>query len=67
MYNLVDCAERILVAQRNVMEEELVVTVAQGQLQGFRNKFRGNREYVSFLGVPYAEPPLGPLRFKVRK
>ncbi|HLK41500.1 MAG TPA: carboxylesterase/lipase family protein [Polyangiaceae bacterium] len=36
-----------------------VVTVAQGQLQG-----RVDGKVFAYLGIPYAKPPVGPLRWK---
>lgn len=41
------------------------VTVAQGTLKGqVRTAYDGTK-YYSFEGIPYAKPPVGPLRFKV--
>lgn len=42
------------------------VHVSEGILEGeaVENEFGGR--YFSFKGIPYAEPPLGNLRFKVR-
>ncbi|XP_026749626.1 juvenile hormone esterase-like [Galleria mellonella] len=41
-----------------------IVTVAQGQLKGsVRNHLDGS-SYYSFKGIPYAQPPVGKLRFK---
>lgn len=48
------------------MSEAPVVNVEEGALQG---KFITNdfgKSFYSFLGIPYAKPPLGSLRFKVR-
>ena len=44
----------------------LIVEVSQGKLQGKESKsiLNGNT-YYSFLGIPYAKPPIGDLRFKV--
>lgn len=41
------------------------VNVANGILEGelLENDYGG--KYYSFKGIPYAEPPLGDLRFKV--
>ncbi|XP_017002254.2 esterase B1 [Drosophila takahashii] len=40
------------------------VPVKQGVVVGNQKKLANGLEYNSFLGVPYAEPPLGELRFR---
>lgn len=46
--------------------EEPLVTINQGSLKGkVTNTYKG-REIYSFTGIPYAKPPLGPLRFEVK-
>ncbi|KAF5299080.1 hypothetical protein FQR65_LT09438 [Abscondita terminalis] len=41
-----------------------VVTVKNGKLRGkVANNYDGD-EYYSFQGIPYAKPPIGPLRFR---
>ncbi|CAH2237117.1 jg24456 [Pararge aegeria aegeria] len=40
------------------------VTVSEGTLRGSKVKTDSGVEYYEFLGVPYAKPPLGNLRFK---
>jgi hypothetical protein len=42
----------------------LVITQS-GKVQGTSETSFESREYWSFRGIPYAEPPLGQLRFKV--
>ncbi|XP_063235046.1 carboxylic ester hydrolase-like, partial [Bacillus rossius redtenbacheri] len=41
-----------------------VVTISQGSLRGVAATTRDNTTYHKFLGIPYAQPPVGPLRFK---
>jgi len=36
-----------------------------GRLKGFTTFSRDGKEFYEFLGVPYAAPPVGPLRFQV--
>lgn len=43
---------------------DLIVRVEQGLLKGQQIESAENGSYVSFKGVPYAKPPIGPLRFK---
>ncbi|XP_022229276.2 juvenile hormone esterase [Drosophila obscura] len=40
------------------------IPVKQGIVVGQQQKLPGGLEYNSFLGVPYAEPPVGNLRFR---
>lgn len=47
---------------------EMAVTIGQGTLLGLQQKTQLlNNPYISFLGVPYAKPPIDDLRFKVRQ
>ena len=41
------------------------IRLPQGQLRGRTFKTSTGKEYFAFLGIPYAVPPVGPLRFKV--
>lgn len=47
--------------------EKPQVTVQQGILEGIALKTESGFSYNGFLGVPYAKPPIGNLRFKVNK
>ncbi|XP_049958532.1 cholinesterase-like isoform X2 [Schistocerca serialis cubense] len=47
-----------------VKAEDVLVTVEQGTLQGKTATGVYNTSYTAFLGIPYAVPPLGELRFK---
>ena len=42
-----------------------VVTVLQGKMRGTKMTSRNGKTFYAFLGIPYATPPVGPLRFKV--
>lgn len=42
-----------------------IVHISSGDIQGSINKTWTNKEYMQFRGIPYAEPPVGDLRFKV--
>lgn len=41
------------------------IRLPQGQLRGRTFKTSTGKEYFAFLGIPYAVPPVGSLRFKV--
>ncbi|XP_049809624.1 cholinesterase-like isoform X1 [Schistocerca nitens] len=47
-----------------VKAEDVLVAVQQGTLQGKTATGVYNTSYTAFLGIPYAVPPLGELRFK---
>jgi hypothetical protein len=42
-----------------------VVTTKTGQVHGIVSVSRGGRKFYEFLGIPYALPPVGELRFEV--
>lgn len=44
-----------------------IVKIAQGELRGVEVTSSSGTKYCSFLGIPYAEPPIGKLRFKVKR
>ena len=46
---------------------KMLVEVTEGKLKGEKLKnILTSEEYYSFKGIPFAKPPVGPLRFKVR-
>lgn len=42
-----------------------IVTTCQGNMRGTTMTSRNGRTFYAFLGIPYAAPPVGALRFKV--
>lgn len=47
-------------------EDKLKVTIpALGQLMGSEMSSASGRKFQAFRGIPFAEPPVGDLRFKV--
>ncbi len=44
-------------------EEPIISVESQGQVQGLQWLSYENRPYYAFLKIPYAEPPIGELRF----
>lgn len=46
---------------------DVIVRTSNGRVQGERLKtLFDDKTYYSFKGIPYAEPPVGDLRFKVK-
>lgn len=41
------------------------VNLYQGAVRGRQMRTENEKEFYGFLGIPYALPPTGPLRFKV--
>ena len=49
----------------SVFCDEDIIQLQQGHLRGHRLTTRKGREIFAFQGIPYAQPPVGELRFKV--
>ena len=45
--------------------ETITVTCKSGSVRGFSGKSRDGRDFYSWLGIPYAQPPVKELRFAV--
>lgn len=45
--------------------DDVIVHVKQGSLKGKIGTDYDGKKYYGFLGIPYAKPPIGNLRFKV--
>lgn len=50
---------------RYYQREEVIVKTKSGLVKGFKIASHYNYQYYNFLGIPYAKPPTGDLRFKV--
>lgn len=44
---------------------QLTVKLSQGLIRGVAKNLPSRGSYLCFLGIPYAEPPIGDLRFEV--
>lgn len=45
--------------------DEITVRTKSGLVKGFRIESHYDYRYLNFIGIPYAKPPVGNLRFKV--
>ena len=50
----------------NVIPEDPVVWMRDGGLRGFPIETVSGRKVLAFQGIPFAQPPVGHLRFRVR-
>ena len=55
-----------VVAVATAEQTAMLVTLKQGAILGSLEEATNGRTYYSFKSIPYARPPIGPLRFKVR-
>ena len=44
-----------------------IIEIESGKISGIIEQSFSGQEYFSYLGIPFAEPPTGNLRFKVSK
>lgn len=52
--------------RNSLFPDIIIVQTSHGPVAGYVEKdSKHDFEYVAFSGIPYAEPPIGPLRFKV--
>lgn len=50
---------------RYFYREEIVVKTKSGLVKGFKITSDFDYSYFNFIGIPYAKPPIGELRFMV--
>ncbi|ODM98998.1 Acetylcholinesterase [Orchesella cincta] len=48
----------------NYFTELVYVQTSYGRLQGFADTSRDGRKFYQFNNIPFAKPPVGPLRFQ---
>ncbi|XP_044729185.1 cocaine esterase-like [Chrysoperla carnea] len=51
----------------NFIKENVTLTIDQGMLFGKKSLDYSNEIFYSFIGIPFAKPPIGELRFKAPK
>lgn len=52
---------------QRMFAESITIKSSHGEIVGFKMSSSFDFQYVNFLGIPYAKPPIGHLRFKVRQ
>ena len=50
---------------RNMSSSTIVVETKSGSYRGYTKKSTGGRGFFSFRGIPYAQAPIGKLRFQM--
>lgn len=56
----------ILIFVISVQAGDIIVDTVYGKVKGEQSTtILGKKNYFSFKGIPYTEPPIGDLRFKV--
>jgi hypothetical protein len=51
---------------QSMTEPGPIVSTGSGEIRGITGFSRGGRKFFSYLGIPYAKPPIGERRFEVR-
>lgn len=49
------------------MQNKVQLDIQQGRIVGVEDKLPNGNSLFSFKGIPYAQPPIGELRFAVGK
>lgn len=56
---------RVVEYYRHYFSETITVITKSGPVKGYKIASAFDYSYINFLGIPYARPPVGELRFKV--
>lgn len=56
---------RVVDYYRHYLSEMVTVNTKSGPVKGFKIASAFDFHYINFIGIPYAKPPIGELRFKV--
>ncbi|KAB7496324.1 Venom carboxylesterase-6 [Armadillidium nasatum] len=54
-------------ADADINDDVPVIRVDQGLIKGIKDKSTEGKEFNSYLGIPYAEPPVGKLRLQFQR
>lgn len=60
------CAIILLLTSRCLCQEDVLLEISQGTLNGMVKYDRKGGPIYSFQSIPFGKPPIGNLRFKVR-
>ena len=55
------------VVAKGLCENNPIVSIGNGRVKGVTEKSFSGIDYFAFHSIPYAKPPVGELRFNVRK
>ena len=65
MVIILNCCGWISLCQAFIRVQPIVNIPNLGQLRGTQTRTAFGRKFYAFRGVPYAQPPVGELRFRV--
>jgi hypothetical protein len=65
LYNSVLSGPASALISHRIGRDEPVLQISTGAIRGKYGVSREGREFVEFLGIPFAKPPINELRFEV--